>query len=387
MRVTYVARSFLDYRIPVLEALFHQLGEQFYIVYSADYVPKRVHARIERSLGPHAIGMRGEKRIGPNEFPDFANSAFRIVYQPGLVKKIAETRPDVLIGDGFFQWTFFVLLYKYLHRVPLVICYERTLHTERNVQWLRTAYRRSVVRRIDAMACNGVLSREYTESLGMPGNRVTTGQMVADVDNLVQATASVSTTDRAALRRQWGDPDIVFLAVGKLNERKGVAELLRSWARLEKETPGKSTLVLVGEGPDEQKLKALVKELAVQQVVFAGAIDYNAIPSYYASADVFVMPTLEDNWSLVVPEAMACGLPVLCSKYNGCYPELIDEGGNGWVFDPLDEGDGHRAMKKFLGNKTDLRDMGARSRQIVSLHRPERAAGAILKACEIAVNH
>lgn len=45
------------------------------------------------------------------------------------------------------------------------------------------------------------------------------------------------------------------------------------------------------------------------------------------------MPTIEDNWSLVIPEAMACGLPVATSIYNGCYPELVKKDINGYVFD------------------------------------------------------
>lgn len=386
MRVTYLTRSFLDYRIPVLEALFEKLDHEFFIIYSADYIPERVNNKVRSVLGENAIGMRGEKRIGPNEFPDFANSAFRVVYQPGLMKKIEQTRPDVLIGDGFFQWTFFALLFTLRHRIPLVICYERTFHTERNVQWLREQYRRVIVRFTAAMACNGILSKEYAQTLGMDTRKITTGQMAADVDNLVKATASVAASDREQLRRQWGNPDLVFLAVGKLNRRKGIAELLQAWALLEQERLGRYALVLVGSGPDEGNLKNLFNHLNLKGVYFVGEVDYNDICRYYASADVLVMPTLEDNWSLVVPEAMACGLPVLCSKYNGCYPELIEEGDNGWVFDPYDFRDGHRGLKKFVENVTNLKNMSEISKRIVSRHRPEHAAEAILKACRRALN-
>ena len=145
MRITYVARSFLDYRIPVLEALFNAQDHEFFIIYSADYIPSRVHNRVKESLGDNAVGMTGEKRIGPNQFPDFANTAFRFVYQPGILKAISKTNPDVVIGDGFYQWTSFALIYKLLHRIPLVICYERTFHTERKAQWIRVLYRRLII--------------------------------------------------------------------------------------------------------------------------------------------------------------------------------------------------------------------------------------------------
>ena len=106
---------------------------------------------------------------------------------------------------------------------------------------------------------------------------------------------------------------------------------------------------------------------------------------YYAAADAFVIPTLEDNWSLVVPEAMACGLPILCSKYNGCWPELVQEGRNGWVFDPLDEQGTTETLSTAVRCQPELATMGAESLAIVSEHSPRRAAQAILSACELAL--
>ena len=82
LRATYITRSFLDYRIPVLEKLGLFFNKQFHIIYSADYVPERVKTKAKEKLRHCEIGMHGEKRIGPNEFSDFANTAFRFVYQP-----------------------------------------------------------------------------------------------------------------------------------------------------------------------------------------------------------------------------------------------------------------------------------------------------------------
>jgi len=120
-------------------------------------------------------------------------------------------------------------------------------------------------------------------------------------------------------------------------------------------------------------------------VHLVGDVDYDQIATYYASADIFVMPTLEDNWSLVVPEAMACGLPVICSIYNGCWPELVQEGRNGWVFDPLKPDSIVQTLTKALSSMEDLQQMGSESRAIVANHTPEHAAEAIWAACNIAL--
>jgi glycosyltransferase involved in cell wall biosynthesis len=95
---------------------------------------------------------------------------------------------------------------------------------------------------------------------------------------------------------------------------------------------------------------------------------------------------LEDNWSLVVPEAMACGLPILCSKFNGCWPELVHDGINGWVFDPLKPDDISRVLETCIDHKEKLKSMGEKSRQIVSRFSPDNAAKSILKACQIALD-
>jgi glycosyltransferase involved in cell wall biosynthesis len=266
-----------------------------------------------------------------------------------------------------------------------VVCYERTSHTERRAQWYRTAYRRLVMKLIDAMAVNGRLCREYTESLGMPSNRITTGQMVADTNGLVQQLARVTNDDKKQLRNRLGVSGLVFLFVGRLIELKGLRQLINAWAEVEKSHPGQATLVIVGSGPEKEHLKAQCAELKLSGVRFPGKVDYDAIAPYYAASDVFVIPTLEDNWSLVVPEAMACGLPILCSQYNGCYPELVKDGGNGWVFDPLNEESIAQALKNCLENQEWLPAMGQQSKVIVTGHTPTHAAEAIFQACHLAV--
>lgn len=389
MNVTYVARSFLDYRVPVLAALSERLGGRLHLIYNAGYVPERAQAKARQVLGDRAIGMTGELRFDPNPgaHAEMANSTVRLVYQPGMMKAIAATRPDVLVADGFFQWTAFALAWRLRHGTPLVVCYERTFHTERGAQWFRRLYRHLALKLVDAMTVNGRLSLEYTQSLGMPRERITTGHMVADTDGLAAGAAALSEAEQRQIRQRWGEPDTVFIAVGKLNQRKGIKELLHGWSALERRHPGNWKLVLIGDGPDEDSLKALAAELGITGVIFHGLANYDEIARFYAAADVMVMPTLEDNWSLVVPEAMACGLPVLCSIHNGCHPELVHNDVNGWTFDPLDREDTVRALSACLDNRLRLPAMGEESRRIVGGHTPAVAAQAILDACHLALAH
>jgi glycosyltransferase involved in cell wall biosynthesis len=209
--------------------------------------------------------------------------------------------------------------------------------------------------------------------------------MAADTHDLQQAAASVTYAERDEIRTGWYAQGLVFLYVGRLIRIKGIAQLLKAWARFEQDQKEKATLVLVGGGPEESSLRLLADSLNLRRVYFAGSVDYNQIHNYYASADALIIPTLEDNWSLVVPEAMACGLPILCSKYNGCWPELVQAGINGWVFDPLDNSDTLKVLASAATSKAELQKMGQRSREIVLDHTPKAAAESIFSACKLAI--
>jgi glycosyltransferase involved in cell wall biosynthesis len=385
LRITWIARSFLDYRIPVFQALDKLVGKKLKIVFSEDYVPDRIRKKIEKAIGPRAIGLSGEWRVGPEDRHGMANSRLSLRFHPGLFNTIRKSKPDILVADGFFKWTLAAIPYKLIHNVPLIICYERTFHTERNAQWFRTFYRRAITRLTDALCCNGQLCGEYSQWLGMDPAHITYGHMAADTEELVHKASTLSSSEIEDLRRKWNIQGILILYVGRLITLKGVRQLLEAWAKFEQKYTNKATLMLVGDGDLSDELKTMCRQRNFTGVRFVGSVNYDNIAKYYNASDVLIMPTLEDNWSLVVPEAMACGLPVLCSKYNGCWPELVHGGINGWVFDPLKPDDIMGVLEWCIDHRKDLKSMGEKSRLIVSDFSPENAAKSIFQACQIAL--
>jgi glycosyltransferase involved in cell wall biosynthesis len=223
----------------------------------------------------------------------------------------------------------------------------------------------------------------------MPGSRTVTGGMAADGDRFRRESSRVSAAERERRRRRLGLEGPVFLSVGRMVPRKGTRELLAGW-ELYSVRGGRGALCLVGGGPEFPALEDAARRARLAGVRFLGHVDHDSLPRTYALADVFVSATLEDNWSLVVPEAMACGLPVACSRYNGCWPELVDqsrEGGNGKVFDPLKAEETAACLRFFAENRDALPGMGERSRAIEAGFTPRRAAAAALAACEAALLH
>jgi glycosyltransferase involved in cell wall biosynthesis len=386
MRITWVNPVFLDYRVPVYKALDDLAEGGLTLIFSKRRTPPAVCEKIAAALGARAVGLAGERLLtSGNGSAGFANAGYTVPYQKGLYRAIAASLPEVLIGDGFFQWTPVALLYKLLHRVPLVIAYERTAHTERNAARVRVVYRRLVARMTDAVACNGRLSKEFCrDRLGIAETRIVTGAMAADIHALQARIASVDEDSRQSLIAAHKAAFPVFLCVGRLVRPKGVCELLDAWTTYTRTAEAGGTLVLAGDGPERAWIESAVRTRQLANVALAGSIPYDQIAQYYAIADVLVMPTLEDNWSLVVPEAMSCGLPIVCSCYNGCWPELVRENENGWVFDPLNAGEFAQVLLACSRQKERLAGMGQASRGIVQAFSPASAAGAVLKACRIA---
>lgn len=380
MNITWVTRSFLDYRIPVFAELDRLCGGNLSVIFYQDVVPERVRYKLEQILGNRAIGLSGEKRLSgkkSNPISSLQRKGIRIPYQPGLINRLQASEPDVMISDGFFQWTYAPLLLRAWKNIPHVMCYEATAHTERNVQFYRTWYRRLASRWIDAICCNGKLCKNYTISLGFDTNKIFVGSMAADSEGLTSACHKILEPEIAEFKQQNKLSGTIFLYVGRLVELKGIECLLKAW----KIAGIAGTLLLVGDGPERPKLEKFCADNKMTDVVFAGTVNYDEIAIFYRSADVFIIPTLQDNWSLVVPEAMACGLPIACSIYNGCHPELVKPE-NGWVFDPLMHDNAVKILREISAQKNQLHEMGLHSKTIVAEYSPRHSADCIFQACQ-----
>jgi len=283
----------LDYRLPVYEALDRLCGGQLSVVYYSGVVPRHCQERLKEILGDRAIGLSGEVRLsGKKQQPlsQIRGNGLRIPLQPGLVKVLRSTQPDLILADGFFQWTYGALWMRLFHGIPLVMCYEGTRHTERNAGFLRTGYRRLAARAIDRIVCNGSLSREYIEQLGFPKEKIGIGNMAADIQRFEAQALQPSQSAREALRQQLGVEGKILLFVGRLVPVKGLDKLLEGWKRAFGAGQG-ATLLIVGEGPQKKELQAYCRANRLGNVRFAGAVDHQEIPTYFSLADVFIIPT------------------------------------------------------------------------------------------------
>ena len=150
MKVLYCNPVFFEYRLPFYKELVRLFEGDFYVMYSP--VRYRICKKenfckqIKVELGDNAIELATDHVFDTNSkkwdvMPDIEKGK-RIPFTYGLFRAVNKIKPDVLITEGYFQWTPLVLLYGLIHHIPVYLGYERTLHTERNTGKIKTWQRK-----------------------------------------------------------------------------------------------------------------------------------------------------------------------------------------------------------------------------------------------------
>jgi 1,2-diacylglycerol 3-alpha-glucosyltransferase len=134
-----------------------------------------------------------------------------------------------------------------------------------------------------------------------------------------------------ALRQQLKIPqhEIIFLYAGRIGKEKSIDLVIRSFARTLKQCPT-CHLVIAGDGPDRRKLELLATKVGKGRVHFLGFVPRNELPLVYTDADVFVFASKTETQGMVVPEAMACGLPIIAVK-DAVYKGVLTHHHEGWL--------------------------------------------------------
>jgi len=149
------------------------------------------------------------------------------------------------------------------------------------------------------------------------------------------------------------------LAVARLIERKGLGDLIRALALLER---GRFELEIVGGGADQSVLRDLAAQLGVaEDIRFLGPLPRAEVAERYRAADLFTLPSSAEAFGNVFAEALASGLPIVGSATGGI-PDLVEHGSNGLLVPP---GDVHALAGaiRYLADDPDLRvEMALRNR-------------------------
>jgi glycosyltransferase involved in cell wall biosynthesis len=176
-----------------------------------------------------------------------------------------------------------------------------------------------LVRRVRRVVTSSEYTREkLLKRFGLHGERVKV--VPGGVDARVFHPGAISRLDL---------PSRYALFVGSLQPRKNLPRLLDAWERI-KDTVPDAWLLVAGTGGSVFRPVSLAVH---ERVKFLGAVPDSELPGLYASATVFILPSLDEGFGLTLLEAMACGTMVIASN-AGALPEVVAD--NGLIIDPLD---------------------------------------------------
>lgn len=285
-----------------------------------------------------------------------------------LLSRLRRARPDYVISGEMGARTLQAIAYaRLIHRAPVLVHFDGSVYSEANVAAPIRQVRRWIARLADGFIVNGADGRAYLASLGVSASDVLV--LPFAVDRRFETPARPP--------REPGDARHL-LYVGDVTRRKNLASFLKVASRLLTQHPDHQLHVhVVGDGPEREAIASIPAPRNLR-ILMHGAMPYERLPEVYRQAEALVLPSLYDTWGLVVNEALASGLPVLGSTRCQAVSHLIEDGIQGWTFDPTNEPSMAEAILGFLDAKPDeLLAMSDAARATASQLNPERLALAL----------
>ena len=263
-------------------------------------------------------------------------------------------RPHVVISVEMGMRTLLAAVYRKLNRRSRWIVWaEVSEATEQGRGLLRRLIRLLLCRHADAFLAVGSSGVRYLRSLGADPAKIFPLFYTTGVERF-----SANEIERSPERAHR------LLYAGQLIERKGLVPFLETLAKWAAAHPARNVeFVIVGDGPLRARLENFAAP-ANLELHFRGNLPYEELPPVYSEAGLFVLPTLADTWGVVVNEALAAGLPVLGSVRAQAVAELVEDGKNGWTFDPTQPDDIYSAIERAMkasGGQLDAMRVDARS--------------------------
>lgn len=334
MKVALLKNQIPPYRVEFLERLATKV--ELLVVLDTDVEECRDWVINPQALGFKCViqgksGVRYHKKR-----PDLGYTEESYFHLSGaVVAELKSFEPDLIVSAEFGMRSLRAMLYARGRNVPVVIWWEGTSHTEMGESRLKMPVRRLLCRRAAGFFSNGTESTSYLLSLGGDRRFVMEGMTGISTQQYLEEMTRLQPL-RAEHRTKFGLGGTVLLFVGSLSQRKGVRQMLDALQRVVDRGVHDFSLLLVGEGDQRPYVEKFSRDNPDVCVRITGFIDPSEIFIYYSIADLFVLPTVLDNWPLVTIEALSCGLPQMISKYNGAASDLGRDSRLGIVMDPMD---------------------------------------------------
>ncbi|WP_407187469.1 glycosyltransferase family 4 protein [Bradyrhizobium centrosematis] len=168
-------------------------------------------------------------------------------------------------------------------------------------------------------------------------------------------------------------PHLTFLFCGQMIHRKGIDLLFKAFDQLVS-CGSRAQLLLLGREAELGSFISAVSPDARRKIRYLGFQPPDQLARFFGEADVFVLPSRYDGWGVVINQALAAGMPIICSDQVGAGAELVMNGVNGFVVPAGDPIRLREAMEWFVKNPVAIQPFGSSSRSKARKLTPQRGA-------------
>jgi glycosyltransferase involved in cell wall biosynthesis len=332
----------------------------------APYMVERFNVLVDRGTVDLEVWLSERTEPDRSWRVDEANWRFRHTYIPRLsfqgrgvglaTRLLRRRRPDLLVMQyGALEYVLGwagATLRGWRTAIWVEVTFDSWVRRRPHREWLK----RRIFSRVDGVLTAGEDGAAFARRYGATDDRISLVRHVVDA-SFYSSRASAARPNRDAFRRRIGIEGTLFLYVGRLWEPKGIFELVEAYARV-RASGVAAGLVIVGDGRDEARLRSAIEVRGLKGIVFAGFVQREDLPTWYAAADVLVFPTRGDPYGMVVDEAMAAGLPVISTTAVGEIRMRVIEGETGWLVPANDPDELARVMARVAHDPGTTLRMG-----------------------------
>ncbi|MEK4012835.1 glycosyltransferase family 4 protein [Peribacillus sp. FSL M8-0224] len=231
------------------------------------------------------------------------------------------------------------------------------------LSFLKKVVKRLLLKNTRAIFGNGNVTKQYfVENWSYPSKNIFNQYLTVDTKE-IKKLSKESHIIKKALREKYNilPNKNVIVYCGRLVELKNIKIIIEALA--EYENKDGMVFFIIGGGKEQEMYQEYAQEKGVQ-IVFTGFLpDPKDVYKQYFIGDCFILPSYSESWGLVINEAAAAGLPILCSTHVGASLDFVIEGENGYLFSPYDRREIKEVIHKLF-YMNDIKKMGEISQRI-----------------------
>jgi len=290
-----------------------------------------------------------------------------------FVSILKKNKPDIIVASEYNISSLISFLYSKIMRIKYIQWSDATIYSERNYTSIKKIIRKIICKRSDRYIASSTETKELLISYG-----------AREQDIYVSLIAPVPLQMPRIISNKKEYVNIEALSVGFFSTRKGYDLLIQSIVGIEK----LHKLHIVGDGEKMDEVKVLIKNLNLsEKVILHGRKTQEEIYSLMSKVHFFIHPSREDCFGLVVLEAMENGLPILVSKYTGCKKDLVLNGINGFIYDPINIDDSKMTIEQLIDDASLLDEMGKQSKLIAERYTLPKVAIEYINAINSVISY